>query len=700
MKPSDWIPLKLLQHRFAANVTALATRFPQVAAQLSAMAPAEPYSIRTEGDRVFLGVGNPVRALPMTLPPEAAHAIVVKMYPKGACNESALIAGEDLGWLWNGLYNLPCEKTSAPGFRQPLFFLVKNLERFWAILHIQDCQQMLADQRVRFFFGDDCAGQFEQSLHEDSLCPWPKLSVTIDTTIWPAGVSLETVIARARERQSNDLVALLNEIHLDPNKPTPQSLASRFNSGQPLRIMGLTSRYTTFLQYSMRDWLAGLSRLGHHTQLLIEEHDHQNANNLVIARACHQFKPDLIIAIDHARPTLFGVLDDIPVVMWVQDRLPHIYDAKTGAAQGPLDYVIGYSRQELTQRFNYPAARFMPAMVGVNDQRFVPRELTQSEKDRYGCDVSFVSHASTPAEKIIQHEIDQQQMPQAKALLDYIFQQVRAIYEAGGFVSNGHVLSRMVDDALAKWNLRANREPLMDLFIHKVNNALFRHQAIRWAAASGANLHLYGNGWDKHPEFARFARGPADNQDQLPIIYQASAINLQVTPFGAVHQRLLDGLVAGGFFLLRSVTADELEILRKQIWDWCQSHGVTSGQQMLQRCDDRLTALLFRFKALWALDPRADIDYFYAGLEEAAMDNFQRTANTMWIESPRVTFSTQQELTNKIKHFLANPQERRDIVQSMRQRVLETHTYESISRRMLEFIARDLQRSTTIKAAA
>ena len=530
----------------------------------------------------------------------------------------------------------------------------------------------------------------------------PKLSVTIDATIWPTGVSLDTVITRARQRQSDVLVSLLNEIHLDPNKPTPQSLASRFNSGQPLRIMGLTSRYTTFLQYSMRDWLAGLNRLGHQTHMLIEEHDHQNANNLVIARQCHEFKPDLIIAIDHARPTLFGVLDSIPVVMWVQDRLPHIYDAKTGNAQGSLDYVIGYSRQELTQRFNYPASRFMPAMVGVNPQRFVPRGLTQSEKDRYSCDISFVSHASAPAEKIIQHEIDQQEKPEAKALLDYIFQQVRAIYEGGGFVSNGHVLSRMVDDALYKSNMRANREPLMDLFIHKVNNALFRHQAIRWAAESGANLHLYGNGWDKHPEFARFARGPADNQDQLPIIYQASAINLQVTPFGAVHQRLLDGLVAGGFFLLRSVTADELEILRKQIWSWCQSHGVTGGHGMLQRCDDHLSTLLARFKAGWMLDPRADIEYFYAGLEEAAMDDFQRTANTMWIESPRVTFSTQSELTAQINHFLANPQERQTIVQSMRQRVLETHTYESISRRMLTFIAQDLKRVTTntTKAAA
>jgi hypothetical protein len=699
MTSSDWIPLKLLESRFAANLAALATRYPAMAEQLRTLASAEPCCIRTEGDRVYLGVGNPVRQLPAALPAEPAHAIIMKMFPRGKCDESPLIAGEDIGWLWNGLYNLACEKPSAPGFRPPLFFLMKDLPRLRAILHIQDWQQMLADHRVRFFFGDDCVTQFEKSLHDDATCPWPKLSVTVDPSIWPAGVSLETIIAKARERQSDELVALLNEIHLDPNKPTPESLAGRFNGGQPLRIMGLTSRYTTFLQYSMRDWLAGLDRLGHQTQLLIEAHDHQNCNNMVIARACWELKPDLIVAIDHSRPTLFGVLDEIPVVMWVQDRLPNIYDAAAGSAQGPLDYVIGYSRQELTQRFKYPASRFMPAMVGVNDRRFVPRALTATERDRYGCEISFVSHASVPAEQMIQVEIDKQQKPQAKALLDEIFQQLRAIYEDGGFVSNGHLLKKMIDTALVKWNLRADPEQLTGLFIHKVNNALFRHQAIRWAAQSGANLHLYGNGWDKHPEFARYARGPADNRDQLPIIYQASAINLQVTPFGAVHQRLLDGLVAGGFFLLRSVTADDLEVQRKQIWDWCQQHQVNSGPEMLRRCDEQLSVMLQRFRELWVLDPRKDIDYFYAGLEEAAMDDFQRTANTMWVESPRVTFSTQAEFTGQIQHFLKLPEERKQIAESMRERVLRTHTYQSISKRMLEFIAADLGKAVRPKAA-
>ena len=138
-------------------------------------------------------------------------------------------------------------------------------------------------------------------------------------------------------------------------------------------------------------------------------------NNLAVANICAGFKPDLIIAIDHCRLTLCGVPDDVPVVMWVQDRLEHIYDIKTGKAQRSRDYVIGYSRQELCQRFGYAPQRFMPAMVGINDQRFQPRGLTRSELDRYQCDISFVSHCVTPADQIIQEAKTRLHQPEARS---------------------------------------------------------------------------------------------------------------------------------------------------------------------------------------------------------------------------------------------------------------------------------------------
>src|SRR4030095_12213459 len=90
---------------------------------------------------------------------------------------------------------------------------------------------------------------------------------------------------------------------------------------------------------------------------------------------------------------------------------------------------------------------------------------------------------------------------------------------------------------------------------HPFHDALYRPQGLRWARAGakelGLSLGLYGNGWDAHPEFARCARGPIAYGDELRDLTRRSAINLQIVPSLCLHQRLLDGLAAGGFFLVR-----------------------------------------------------------------------------------------------------------------------------------------------------
>ena len=101
---------------------------------------------------------------------------------------------------------------------------------------------------------------------------------------------------------------------------------------QSMRVMGITSHYTTFLKYSMSDWLDAMDTLGHETRMVMEEADHQIANPLFFAEAIIDFKPDLILMIDHYRAEIPGLPRQIPCVMWVQDNLPNIFSAKAGAA--------------------------------------------------------------------------------------------------------------------------------------------------------------------------------------------------------------------------------------------------------------------------------------------------------------------------------------------------------------------------------
>src|SRR5947209_7796530 len=72
----------------------------------------------------------------------------------------------------------------------------------------------------------------------------------------------------------------------------------------------------------------------------------------------------------------------------------------------------------------------------------------------------------------------------------------------------------------------------------------------------GLRVGLYGAGWEKHPQLAKYARGPVAFGADLDELTRHSAINLQIVPFLCLHQRLLDGISAGGFFLIREHPSD------------------------------------------------------------------------------------------------------------------------------------------------
>jgi hypothetical protein len=428
--------------------------------------------------------------------------------------------------------------------------------------------------------------------------------------------------------------------------------------------------------------------------LLIERADHEIANPLLFAEVCAEFRPDLILMIDHYRGEFAGLPQNIPCVMWVQDRLPNIFRAQAGAAQRSMDYSIGYGRQECVVAHGYPRERFMPAMVGVNERRFARRELTRDEVERFACDVSFVSHASTPAELLVQREIDKSALPQAKRFLATTFEMLRAVYDAGGFVTETGHIKRMLRESMCACGVETSDiSSLLDFFVQRVNNALFRQQAIAWLAELDVNLHLYGRGWDEHPRFKRHARGVADNERQLVAIYQASKINLQVTPFGAVHQRLFDGLSAGAFFLLRHCTGDDCDVIYREMWRWCEQAHVRGGEQFFEQAPPRVRAMIDRVVQLTGEDPSQIADTFFIGLEETASAGFTRSPATLWPdEYPRVSFRTRADLSTLVRHFLTAADERHAIASAMRSTMLEHMTYKGVACRMLKFIADDMRR--------
>jgi hypothetical protein len=384
--------------------------------------------------------------------------------------------------------------------------------------------------------------------------------------------------------------------------------------------------------------------------------------------------------------------------MWVQDRLPNIFSPVAGRAQSRLDFVVGYGRHECVHALGYPRSRFMPAPVGVNEARFAPPRLNAVEQRRFGCEVSFVSNCTVPADVLIRQEIDRTDAPQVKGLLAGCFERFKAIYDAGDSVTELPRIKAIIDAAMRDTGVQLeDTAPLIDLFVQRINNALFRHQSLSWLTELDVNLHLWGNGWESHPQFARFAKGVAHNEQMLCSVYAGSAINLQVTPFGAAHQRLYDGLAAGGFFLLRHTDGEDAERIYRRIWRWCEGQGVGSGDELLRRANTEISDLLNDIAVITGEHPVVDINRFYNGMAETASIGFTRTASTLWGEYDRVAFRGREQLHRLVARFLASPEERRHIAARMREKVLEHLTYRRITERLLKFMADDL--SSEIPAA-
>ncbi|HXE53619.1 MAG TPA: glycosyltransferase [Tepidisphaeraceae bacterium] len=702
-----WQPLELLDRRFRSNLAALATRDPQLAQRLGDVAISVPFFVAANGDDIYLGRPGPagMEIVPNALPPAAARNLAGGLFPSGNVAYPVVVGGLAYGWLWDRLSKLPCKVETAPGHRPPVYFLTRNIERLWAVLHVLDWQQMLADERFVFLVGPNAVSELRDLLVQNPLLPRPKVAVRIEQELWKEDFdTLTKTVALQTEQKVCELATQLRATY---PPIAPAVLAEKLRSGR-LRILGITSRYTTFLQYSMRDWLAAFERLGHETRLLIETSDHVVFGPYGFARGVLDYRPDLIVMIDHYRAEIGPIPDTIPTVMWVQDRLPNIFSPQAGQNQKPNDYCIGMGRLHLSSRFGYPAERFMSCPVGINEERLA-RVASEADLARYRCDVSYVCHASAPADRIVKEYAQRSGSPQIARLCDDMHQRLEAWYAGGGDAICDVILRGMLDESMKTTGVELRPTDVSEFLVflsHRVNNAIFRHQTLHWLATMDINLHLWGRGWEDHPTLKRFARGEANNQSELPLIYQASRINLQVTPFGSMHQRLLDGLAAGGFFLMRYHPADEMGIAYRALWEWCQRKGITDDAQMYARADAEAQKWIGQINSLLGYDPALRDMPLFDCLQTLSDQDFGTLANANWPEEyPMVAFKNEPGLREKVSHYLSNEAKRMRIARSMRDAVIERWSYRSISQRLLQFMseateARSRREAVTARIAA
>ncbi|MGB2984285.1 MAG: glycosyltransferase [Phycisphaerae bacterium] len=604
-----------------------------------------------------------------------------------------LFEGLDLGWYFERVYK--ATQDTFLGYSCALFVVEPDAAALALVLHLHNWREILSDQRVFWFIGDSCTDGLRRAWDNDLDLPFPRRGFTLSgfrAACSPTAVEVVQEVVKARETAVLESFQDI-ERHYAPHdvhhwaKRFDEALSGR---GEPLRILAAVSTHTTFLQHSMRDAKRAFESLGHKCIVLTEKTSYHTIGLLTYHNTIREFDPDLFFNIDHLRPEFGGMLPtNLPLLTWDQDLLPHVFTKANVQGIGKLDCLVGRSTDKYIEAGCDPR-QCLHARIPTCPEQFSGEPLTEEERRRYTCDISYVSHASQTPQAFHEQERTGCQDCKLQELLDTMYKLTPSALSEHGVMA-GDVAKAILKEASQRCGVAIRDEDLHNRltgwYLWRLGDRLFRHEALEWVAQwarqGGRTFRIYGNGWDKHPTLASYAAGPAQNGRELLCVYRASRINLQLMPAGFLHQRVLDGLAAGAFFLVRGTGTDQRNPVFADLSAAIRAKGLKGGDEVLERGDKAL-ATAFR-EALHDL-----------GLTERdAEAMFQLLSRRDQLDYPAeifprfslVRFADYDSFATAADRFLQDSTLRQSIAEEMRRVVLERFTYEAAMRRFLQFIA-------------
>ncbi len=523
----------------------------------------------------------------------------------------------------------------------PLYILEPDLLRFAAWMHVADHTALLDEERVCVFAGEQTAEELERRLTGAPYLLVPEICVN-QSTRRDATALVTQAVQRVMSSRAAELSELERALERRYRDRDATYWARRFKKPGP--ILGLTSRFTTMLQYSMRDTLEALRRSGWQTDMLIESKDHHQLSSIEVCRRILDVDPVLIILIDHLRYENTGFPRNLPLLGWIQDPLPNLLCPQAGASVGAYDFVCGHFKGRCTDEFGYPAERFISTGVPVSEALFDADPLDDETLSRYACDVSFVSNASEPIDRYYRSQISKYR-PKYRPMLDELYERVRGILQRNEDLSFWEGAPRLVRSVAEQMGVVLDVgqvDSLVNHFAYRLYDWGRRQQTLEWVAAwgrrTGRVFKIYGRGWENHPTLAPFAAGVIEHGEPLRRAIRASRLALQLIPSGFCHQRSYEVLAAGTLPLTRY-------------------------------CGDDFAGL--------------PVDQYMRKLAVGEIDSGSARS---FPQLQHIVFRTPAQFETLAERFLADEPYRNEVLAGLRAVVLRDHTYTAVMRRVLDHI--------------
>jgi hypothetical protein len=536
---------------------------------------------------------------------------------------------------------------------------------------------------------------------------WPGLRT-------PMAAPLEQVISTAGERQVRALESHKSAAARAYASRDRAWWAKRYRaalSGEqpPLKVLIPTTRFSTFIKHSSQDLADALGALGVEARVLIEPDDASPLSSVALTGAVARFEPDLIVQINYTRSAASGLIPGrVPFVCWIQDGLSHLFDARVGAAQGSLDFVVGHLHAELFEQFKWPRARALATPVLVSETKFHPGAVDSEREARLRCEVACVTHHSqTPEQFRDQWRSAAGAGALGPRVIDTLYPAVLRIAQCP---MEGPCAARLIEACAAALKAAgADHSPpsvtlLLNQFARPLADRALRHQSLHWAAEiaqeRGWRLHLYGQGWDRHPTLGRFARGALAHGEDLRAAYQLAAAQLHVSINLNTHQRVMECALAGGLPLAR-LKADDVE----ELTTWTLARQAADAQPFC--CNVQHRAALsnisdgpdtLRWAAQMQRLGRPVLDWVGVSLHDLAnpwhyWGGTPIPREQAWLlgDLCETTFCSREELEARLDRAVNNPGWRADVVSGIAGRVRGRLSYRAFAATMLEWIAGHLR---------
>jgi hypothetical protein len=578
------------------------------------------------------------------------------------------VAFDGLGFGWLFMHLAQATANSFLSYSCALYILESDPLALAMLFHMHDLQELIAQPRTRWFVGTSAEGvlaEYRRACEAERT--WTLPDRFIRGPLRPrAAIDVEGATAELRRGREARRAEVRSEIAGWYGEKTAAYWRKRFEEpGEPLRVLGITSRYTTVLQHSLRELqaaarevsgAAGEGGAGFRFEIAMELDDQSLENPFL--EEIGRLKPDLIVQISRLRHENPQLPANVPFLSWDQDNLAVMRTAEATAGLNELTYVAGHAAVFGYTNLHWPRKNCIFCHAAAATLRYRPEPApARALMEAHACDISYVSNASGPPGALLEQLRERWKgAPGLLALLDELAREVLARSAAGEtweYVS----LRNLARGRAAAGNVRLDDEALreMTMDLNTFADRAFRHTALewvsRWCVENGRTLRLYGNGWDRHPVFGRWAAGHAPPGEEARAIFQASRINLQLIQPGFIHSRALDGLAAGGFFLTRFTMADGLDspevATLYRLARWVVEKKIETDAELEAVEDPEVRAMTAATRAYYlrheVTEPLCPSLHIWAEMPAAAC-LFPR----LW----EITFRNQQEFAMLVEKFL------------------------------------------------